>query len=332
MRFFTSYFAQTSLYYSERFFSAPVRALGSRIRYHYSENYTGALVLPITDEELIAAHASPIKLLELSRENIRLHAKFRVDLFFYLLVAYYKTGLTPQLAPTVLQFGRGRHLHGKTMTQGCHSSLIPSLIDQNTLSPPQKCILSNTHFMNSLNMTVELPSWVNTWLDNRLEQNLQCRKNALKVLCHTAADEMNPIDGLEKLLHLLDQAFNQIETRLSHKENLPLVVQKSLLELTRQGTFENHWDDKKQKLNNDYIESLLMLTPFQKQQTQNSKQKLNIWHQKMSELQQEILSSKVNLDHPAVYKDRILNARDKNSGPNKTPRNLHPGASVGQLI
>lgn len=283
------YAAQKLIGWSHRMFS-------KRTRFAFESNKTASLALPVSNEELLAAYASPKWLLEISHENILMHAKLRVDLFFYLLVAYHNTGLKPRLASTYLQYGRGRQLDGKILTHACHSSLITALTDDNTLVPHRKNILTHTHFMKSLNLTVELPTWVNDWLDYKLEQNLQGRKKAIDILCHTAAGEYTPLQGFKNFFLLLENALNQLEKEIFPKPNLPAEIQRKLLQLTYQGTFDNHWHHQKQDLHEEYIDALLMLW----QKHDNSMCKKQLWKQRMLEVQQEIFSE-----------DRLPNKRNR---------------------
>ena len=118
-----------------------------RVRFEYEDNYTSALASPYSTDKLSREHEDVSSLLAMSEKYIVEHANRRVDLFFYTLVAYYRTNVMPIEGHTTLQHGRGRTLDDDTnLTQACHSSFIPSLIDPTIdKKKRRKSLLSGTH-------------------------------------------------------------------------------------------------------------------------------------------------------------------------------------------
>ncbi len=291
-----------------------------RLRFTYADNYSAALALPIPDKELEENKDNPKNLLQKSQKQIMEHAARRVDLFFYTLVAYYNTKAMPLENHTILQHGIGRHssveekgIHStdkvKSITQACHSSFFTGLVDCKMQKKDvlQKNLLDGTHFLDSLNATVELPAEVNR-LDDELEIKFFCRDKSLKILQNVAKGVKNPIEGLSDFLSLMDIALSEIETPESaskrrnsylFKDSLycPLQFKKDLIEIMKKGTLVNKWDSDAKTVINEYVEMLLRLKPKEKKGCLHSwKKRDKIYFQKMKEIQKEILNTKSSLN------------------------------------
>ncbi len=271
-----------------------------RIRSTYEDNYSAALALPCSSATLKAAQNNPLALLALSQTHIKEHAARRVDLFFYTLVAYYKTGLSPKQGHTELQHGIGRNARDhSSITQACHSSLLPSLVDESRHASAAEMeenpsILNGTHFLDSLNATVELPVIVNEF-DNELENTFACREQSILILQQVSAGEINPIEGLNQFMKMLDTTLKNIATKIQRTGTLFAKIHTSeneLLQLVKQGTFAKIFSADKQAATDEYIESLLRFTPAEKALcNSNENQRKKIYYKKITDLQTEILQT-----------------------------------------
>jgi len=290
----------------------------NRVRTDYQRNLTAALALPLSNDELESWGENQTAMLEASKTHILEHAARRVDLFFYTLIAYYRSGISPTQGHTDFQHGIGRNNQNKkNITQACHSSFFPSLSDnkrqpkknqhQRRYSDSHLEILKNrlngTHFLETLNATVELPTFVNK-LDDELENAMLCRKKSLEILCQVSLGNLNPIEGLNKFFKMMHDAFNNLGMRRTHSKKgnpylltgsvfAPGDIKSKLVDLTRQGTLKNKWCEETQSVMHEYVELLLRLTPSEKHTCQKSSSKReNMYNKKIEEIQNEILMSK----------------------------------------
>lgn len=159
----------------------------------YEKNITASLSL---DHKLLPDQAA--KQIE---KAIAFHALNRIDLFFYLLVAYYKKNKTIEMSKTRAQHGRGNSFRN---THACHSCFFPSVTDNASTS-----ILDDTHLMNSMNMTVELPTICND-LDGHIEggsQPSRCRKEALALLNQCSRGEITVEFGITQFVRFILEAI-----------------------------------------------------------------------------------------------------------------------------
>lgn len=275
---------------------APVQ----RLRFAYEDNCTGALSFPYSKKQL-QAKKDLASLLELSEALIVEHANRRVDLFFYTLVAYYQTNYIPILGKTVMQHGKGRSSVDKeNLTNACHSSLTPSLIDKTLVnSTHKKSLLSGTHFLDSLNSTVELPPFVNAF-DDVLES--ACRPQCISILQQVAVGELNPYQGLTHFLIMMNDFFKHLESQNSVK-NYPdsfyskIPISPKLIDLAKKGTLMTTFSHEKNKIKKEYIQLLLRMTPDEKDRYTRGtlEEKKALCFQKYREIQQEILESKTQM-------------------------------------
>lgn len=277
-----------------------------RLKFSYVENQTAALSLDVTTQELEDTKQDPLELLAESKERILHHAAIRVDCFFYILLAYYNTHYTPVMAHTFLQFGRGRNsLMGDNITQACHSSFFGAFNDNSPQKQDESAryghsILTGTHFLHSLNATVELPWFVNQ-LDDELENVCGCRTNGLKIITDVSFGRLTPVEGLNQFFLMMEQAFKDIENlkTISRKSkpylhrdtaSSPLAIKKPLIDLVTRGTFHHKWNPSTRRVENDYIEMLLRLDASEKIQCRNSEAyRMKCYERKIAEIQLEIL-------------------------------------------
>lgn len=272
-----------------------------RLRLPYDENITGALALPYTTAQLSEQHQNTAAQFTMFRQFIIEHASRRVDLFFYTLIAYYNTKLKPMEGHTSLQHGCGRTLEDDTnLTQACHSSFTPSLIDETIdRKTDKRNLLSGTHLFESLNSTVELPPFVNAF-DNILEAI--CRPRCIDILQRVAAGELNPIQGLNSFLQMMntvlsdfaEQANEPRYSGLSHSafSKSTHYVNPKLIELVRIGTLQSSFMEERGVVNPDYLHLLLMLNRDEKAVCYGSAPKREKFYaKKCAELQAITLSS-----------------------------------------
>jgi hypothetical protein len=271
-----------------------------RKRSEYEDNYSAALALPCSSEKLETLKDDQKSLLTLSQDHIKEHAARRVDLFFYTLVAYYNTGLSPLQGHTSLQHGKGRNTDDLTnMTQACHSSLLPALIDENsTLNfrnmQTHDSILSGTHFLDNLNSTVELPVMVNEF-DGELENTYLCRDKSIHILQKVSAGEISPIEGLNQFMKMMDMTLKNIDAKIKKTGTMFAKIhpnESELFLLIKQGTFAKIYSSETETATREYIETLLRLKPEEKALCKTSHDMRNkIYLKKMTSLQLEILNT-----------------------------------------
>lgn len=277
-----------------------------RISFDYKNNFTNALSSPYSNNELKQQYNNMTSLINLSKQYIVEHATRRVDLFFYLLVAYYQTKLTPILGKTIIQHGIGRTLPANgiqgelNLTQACHSSFIPSLVDETIYMTGKKNLLSDTHFLQNLNATVELPPFVNEF-DSILEYI--CRPKCIAILQNVASGELNPAQGLADFLVMMKVLLADFEHQAKDKNYLGLVhsffsrprkyVNPNLIELIKEGTLATTFSIENNSVKEEYIQLLLRMNKDEKTfyTTSSSKEREKIYLNKFLNLQEEILQS-----------------------------------------
>ncbi len=276
-----------------------------RIRTDYKDNNSVAISLPASQKDLNKKKNDAPALLKLSENNIMEHASRRVDLFFYTLVAYYNTHYLPVQGHTNIQHGIGRHDPEKnTITQACHSSFFPSLIDKtinhahHTESDPTS-ILSGTHFLENLNSTVELPSFVNE-LDGLLENTYSGRLNSIKIIQDVAQGNINPIEGLNQFLVMMNDIMSKVTKKAT---TFPFTFKPSLvpalIDLEKRGTLDQEFCVETQTVRDSYLQSLLRCKPEEISNLKNTKKALEKFYlTKIEKLQKEILTTKASSTPP----------------------------------
>lgn len=272
----------------------------------YVNNITAALELPFSESKLEAWSEDSQTLLDKIKKYVVEHAARRVDLFFYTLIAYYKTKMTVVQGHTELQHGKGRTFNHKNLTQACHSSFFPSLVDESIKknakeqnSEIKKSLLFNTHFMDSLNSTMELPPFVNK-LDDDLENHFLCRTKSLQIIDQVSQGKLNPVEGLNEFLKMMGQVFKQldIEKFILH-DSIPRDIKSELIDLVKKGTFGIKWSEEKQSVSTGYVDLLLRLRTEEKQVCQKSAtDRSKIYNEKYKEIKKEILMTKSSHSHP----------------------------------
>ena len=275
-----------------------------RARFDYQSNYTCALALPYSRTQLSHQWDDEAALLSLCKNHIIEHATRRVDLFFYTLIAYYQSAILPVEGHTSLQHGIGQVITDKGQgTQACHSSFTPSLLDETIFKNKgdevkYKSLLCGTHFLESLNATVELPPLVNLF-DDILESI--CRPKSMAILRHVSLAKITPIEGLVSFLGMMNIILQDFKRQASSEKYTSLsypnltgqrYVNPKLIDLIIEGTLDDVYDNESNMVNDPYVQLLLRMTSDEKKRCkQNSKHKEKIYLEKIMAIQREILES-----------------------------------------
>lgn len=283
-----------------------------RKRFSYQENHTAALALSASIDELTDNMHNANAMLEIAKRNMLEHAARRIDLFFYVLIAYYKSGRIPEHGRTKLQYGKGRNtVEGQNITQACHSSFFGTIDD---VGYNQASLLYGTHLWHSLNATVELPAFVNM-LDDELEA--MCRTQSLNIIRQVSLGMINPIEGLNKFFVILERAFSDIEHRvkiskkatpflLRANEDCPQKAKIQLIQLIKDATFGEKWNSETKQIEDEYIEMMLRLTTKEKIACQFGEEiRDSCYERQFQALQQEILIMEEQEEEMAVESMQI---------------------------
>jgi hypothetical protein len=271
----------------------------------FKKNITAALKLPMTAAKLDELRTEPGILLHMCKDYIKEHSARRVDIYFYLLIAVYNTQCILKQDSTILQHGKGRKTQSRvTVSHACHSNLFPNLqgLKKNTNKAPEMNIFNETHFMDTMNITSELPIFVNQ-LDSELEGKINnpslFRKKSFNILQSVSNGEIDPVEGFRQFLKNMNDTLLFLEKGQSHKKNHYLSrksgpmksVKLELLKIVKAGMCcEN--DDKF----NDFIQLHLRLNDYEILQCQiSSVLKQKIYREKMSSIQKEIFETKSQL-------------------------------------
>ncbi len=278
-----------------------------KVRYTtaYKKNVTAALELPVTKEHLTQLKKDPDALFNICKDNLKEHASLRVDIYFYLLIAIYNTQLPLKQGDTILQHGRGRKTSERqTVTHACHSNLFPTLI--HPASDAKESIFANTHFMDTMNATVELPAFVNQLdmiLEGKIKYPSELRKRGLEILQNVANGKYDPIEGFQLFLKKTHQVLESLEyenvksknkSYLSRTSGVSKQIKLQLLNIVKNGTF---FCEKKEDLNT-YFQLLLRLNPSEIAECRkNPEWQKKIYSEKMEIIKKEILETKSRVPH-----------------------------------
>ena len=251
------------------------------------------------------------------------HAQRRVDLFFYTLIAYYKTRLTVQIDETKLQHGVGTK-----QTAACHSAILPSLWDTQSANR-RTSILDGTHFLQSMNSTVELHQSVNYfethYLEGKKAQN-KMRSKSLDILNRVSQSTITPVEGMLEFLTALNAHFNAIKENYLQKKELktsPTHSRTLIFDCERKGSLQGNWHENAgtecPALNDDYVHTLLRLTP---NDLETLKKHINETN--------EAYLERTNLAQKAIYeKSYHVIKQDMGLNGNGLPRSRPPERSDG---
>lgn len=202
------------------------------------------------------------------------HAQRRIDLFFYTLIFYYKTQLTLDIAPTILQHGTGLD-----KMSACHSSILPAIREKsdtrdNTCSFAEKnSILNETHFANSLNSTILLHQSVNYFDTHHLEGKEaqdKMRRKSIHILNEVAAGTYDPLTGILKFLIQLHTHFEEVKHKYFSCRDLPTSptdTRALIFHSQAKGSFSATWHQNKveskldPRMNDEYVHTILRVKP-----------------------------------------------------------------------
>jgi hypothetical protein len=218
--------------------SRKVTSYGRNITYALSVSLSLNTVQPLA--VIINSHADAIKE----------HAARRVELFFLLCVALYKTNRDIALSPTTKQHGQATPgVKFDIKYAACHSALFNSVHDTESIngSLNEISILQGTHFAEVLNATVELPVAVNH-LDSMCEGKNGddangLRQQLLPTLQAVAKGQQSPIDAMTYFFSAMRAFFAGPALEHAQRDTtqvLPEVKEKIRL-LEEQGTF--YWTE-----------------------------------------------------------------------------------------
>ncbi len=273
-----------------------------RIRFGYQSNETCALALDYSEAQLRSKLNDEMALFSMCETYIIEHANRRADLFFYTLVAYYQTSMLPVEGHTNFQYGIGRSIEASGM-QACHSSFTPSLLDETIFDNEEgetkyKSLLSRTHFLQSLNATVELPAFVNAF-DDILESI--CRPQCLEIIREVSLARMTPIEGLAAFLGMMDTILQDFKQQAASERYSSLTypnfsafrpVNPRLIDLVIKGTLEDSYDSESNTVQDRYLQLLLRMSPEEKRLCgRSAKNKNKIYLEKIMAIQAEILGA-----------------------------------------
>jgi hypothetical protein len=219
----------------------------ARQKIPYESNATPSLrTLTGPDDPLIKKPLAEI--VTYHAEEIKEHARRRVELFFLLCALIYKTERVISLAETTKQHGKSTK---GSEYRACHSSLFPAIHDQAarivTRSSKDRSILTGTHFSEVLNQTIELPDCVNKF-DSLCEgQNAAgskgLRRQLLPTLQAVSDGRKSPIEAMIDFFLKMRAFFDgkALENCAESSDNRPKAIRQKVRTLEEEGTF--YWTD-----------------------------------------------------------------------------------------
>ncbi|MHB1947975.1 MAG: hypothetical protein ACYCQI_07670 [Gammaproteobacteria bacterium] len=255
--------------------------------------------------------------IELVADLIEEHARRRVDLFFYLLLAVRGKQLNISKASTIKQHGSGSTEYG---TNACHSSLFPNLKFEmpksdsllSWIRPEKPFTLQGTHLNESLNMTIELPKVVNEF-DCRLEsipvgkynfRPTEYVKACLRILNRVSHSEIDIPEAMHDFFVVMNDFFTQYQA-LSPADH-------KVWEYEKAGTFAAANPDL--SLKNSYLHTMLRLDrrppPESKEVTAHSAlTRLGFYARKTSEVEKVLRNPNALPEFYQRIQNEILNAK-----------------------
>ncbi len=219
------------------------RALGDKVKRDitsYDDNRTSSLRVPDSIPKPAKdslAHASSIIAMVASRRvDIIEHAARRVQLFWMLCVAYYKSGyLVNGIKGAELQHGKATPGYGNA---ACHSSLLSNITDN---SDSGKSMIADLHLNDELNSTVDLPSAVNK-VDSNMESEGKVtetmRYQANGILNRVSTGDICPLLAMSLFFKAMNDYFDYAHTDFALKADreAPTDAKHLILEYQRAGT------------------------------------------------------------------------------------------------
>ena len=209
----------------ETLFEPPKKTGASpRNKHAYDENnggITAAIQAPEypkpTEAEKTEVNSLTARII-VRKNDIKEHARRRVELFFLLCIALYKTDRVITTAPTVDQYGESRNGYDHA---ACHSSLFTTIDDKagkvrtKTAIASDKSILAGTHFAKELNSTIEFHKGVNSFdcliegKNSARDQGL--RRKLLPTLNQVSSGTISPLEAMTTFFNLMQAFFTSSE-------------------------------------------------------------------------------------------------------------------------
>lgn len=183
--------------------------------------YTPSLKLDDEKKDLVKSNIESARKIKLLKDEIIFHQQTRLQLAFYLFIAYYKSRIQLTYRDTDEQEGQGSGKKGTLgATAACHIALIKGVTEQfrwkagcdpeqlphhtRSNSEDHKTQLKTSHYFYHLiaSTTNELPEAVN-WYDGRLEGKTtiggaaEASRELFQLLQKVSLGTINPIQALE---------------------------------------------------------------------------------------------------------------------------------------
>lgn len=137
-------------------------------------------------------------------DRVHDHAYRRIQLFYYLLLAYWKEGATIQIERTISQHGTSSCAH----CSAAHSSILPNVADD-------KEVLSRESYLwHAMNSTVEMPHEVNQF-DTVIEKVM--RSKAIEHLQDVSKNGVHPYAALQSFVDKMQQFFEDSRRHIRSK-------------------------------------------------------------------------------------------------------------------
>lgn len=180
--------------------------------------------------------------------DIKEHACRRVELFFLLCVAFYKTNRKVSLADTDKQHGQAKK---GFRYAACHSALFTRVNDESLQldsAGSSPSILNRTHLLEVLNSTMELPDSVNKFDSlcegrNRPGYSIGLRQQLLPVINEVSTGSLSPIEAMPYFFSNMKNFFDNKASENSKKptKRISSRVKKHIQNMEYEGTF--YWAD-----------------------------------------------------------------------------------------
>jgi hypothetical protein len=181
--------------------------------------------------------------------DIKEHACRRVELFFLLCVAFYKTNRKVSLADTDKQHGQAKK---GFRYAACHSSLFTRVNDESSQldsAGGSPSILRGTHLLEVLNSTMELPDSVNKFDSlcegrNRAGCAIGLRQKLLPVINKVSTGSLSPIEAMPCFFSSMKDFFDNKASENSKKptKRTSSQVKSHIQNMESEGTF--YWVDR----------------------------------------------------------------------------------------
>lgn len=218
----------------------------------------GSYVTPSRDSlGLLSKSATQMDWIEKYEDHITYHATWRANIYFLLLIFYYKQRRIIQIASTPMQYGKGIEHY----TQACHSSIFPGLSDHKChdtqIMMLQTCLFRRSFLWHWNSMTVGCPMLVNefdTFLEGRGAGSIY-RKNLLIALNQCSFGVCDPVEGMRLFYWVMLIAFKDQPIFLKRCEPWERKSARRVIALQKRGMF--HHATRDCQLKKAFVKSIL---------------------------------------------------------------------------